>query len=92
MPAFFLIAYLAIGLAQLFAVQDWFIGALGWGSVLSFITAVVVTYIPIVGSALGVLGAHDYWGWSWMGALLLFFWYIPIGIGFALLSSVSNRG
>lgn len=91
MPAFFVVAYFAIGLAQLFAIQDWFIGALGWGSVLSFIAGIFVTYIPLVGSALGVIGAHDYWGWTWTGALFLFFWYFPVGIVFALLSSVFER-
>ncbi len=74
------VAYILIGFAQLFAIQDWFINSWGWGSIFSFIAALFVTYIPILGSVLGVMGAHDYWGWSWVASLLLFFWYIPAGL------------
>jgi hypothetical protein len=78
MPAFFAIAYFGIGFAQLFAIQDWFAVSWGWGSFFGFIAAFFVTYIPLVGSVLGVLGAHDVWHWSWLSSLLLFFWYVPL--------------
>jgi hypothetical protein len=78
MQAIFSIAYLLIGLAQLFAIQDWFVRSMDWGGFFSFIAALFVTYIPLVGSVLGVLGAHDAWGWSWIASLLLFFWYVPL--------------
>ena len=84
MPVFFGIAYFIVGLAQLFAVQDWFINYLDWGSVVSFIAALSMTYIPLLGSILGVIGAHEYWGWSWLAAILLFFWYVPVFFIFAL--------
>ena len=74
------VTYILIGFAQLFAIQDWFIHSWGWGSIFSFIAALFVTYIPILGSVLGVMGAHDYWGWSWVASLLLFFWYSPAGL------------
>lgn len=87
MQVFFGIAYLIIGLAQLFAVQDWFINYLDWGSLFSFIAALFVTYIPLVGSILGVIGAYEYWGWSWLAAILLFFWYVPVFLIFALFAN-----
>lgn len=80
MAAFGVVAYIVVGFAQLFAIQDWFIYSLGWGSFFSFIAALFVTYIPVLGSVLGVIGAHDYWGWSWIASLLLFFWYVPATI------------
>ncbi len=84
MQALFSIAYFVVGIAQLFAIQDWFIESWYWGSFISFLAALFVTYIPLLGSLLGVLGAHDVWGWSWVASLLLFFWYVPL-FGIAML-------
>ena len=37
--------------------------------------------IPIVGSVLGVLGAHTVWGWSLMASIILMFgWLIIFGM------------
>lgn len=78
MQAFFFVAYLCVGFAQLFAIMDWLAFSFDWGGFGSFIGALFVTYIPLLGSILGVLGAHDVWGWSWLASLLLFFWYLPV--------------
>ncbi len=77
MYIFFGIAYFIVGFAQFFAIQDWFIHYLNFGTFISFIAAMFLTYIPLLGSVLGVIGAHEYWGWSWIAAFLLFFWYVP---------------
>ncbi len=86
MSVFFGIAYFIVGLAQLFAVQDWFINYLNWGSFTSFVGALFLTYIPLLGSFVGVIGAHEYWGWTWLASILLFFWYVPVFIAIALFS------
>ena len=78
MPVFFYVGYLAVGLAQLFAIMDWLSYSFDWGGFASFLAALFVTYIPLLGSILGVFGAHDVWGWSWASSLLLFFWYVPV--------------
>jgi uncharacterized membrane protein YhaH (DUF805 family) len=88
MPAFFIIAYIGIGFAQFFAVQDWFAVSWGWEGFFGAIAALFVTYIPILGSVLGVLGAHDVWHWSWISSLLLFFWYVPLALVVALSSKI----
>ena len=78
MQVFFGIAYLVIGLVQLFAIVGGIDYALGIGTVLSFIIAVFITYIPLVGSIAGVYGAINVWDWSIWQAVVLFFWYVPV--------------
>ncbi|SOE17228.1 hypothetical protein SAMN05877838_2123 [Hoeflea halophila] len=78
MQVFIGIAYFAVGIIQLFAIIDGIDHALGWGGVISFILAMVVTYIPVLGSVLGVYGAVNAWDWSFWQAATLFFWYIPV--------------
>ena len=78
MAVIFGIGYLVIGFVQFFAILDALEIYLDWG-VLNFVIAVPVTYIPILGSVLGVWGAMEAWGWTLIQALALFFWYIPAG-------------
>ena len=77
MAGFLIPLYFIVGFAQLFAIQDWLKYTFEIGSFLSFIGALFVTYIPLLGSILGVLGAHNYWDWSWFWSFVLFFWYLP---------------
>jgi hypothetical protein len=80
MQLIFFALYVVIGFAQLFAIMDWF----GWGGLFGFLGAAFLAYIPIVGSVIGVLGAHEVWHWSWLASLLLFFWYVPL-VGLAMI-------
>lgn len=95
MRVFFQIAYFAIGLVQLFAVWD---GAIYLFSAESFIgkglavlAAMFLTYIPLVGSALGVYGAVNVWEWSLTKSIILFFWYVPVFILFVGSSYLVSR-
>jgi hypothetical protein len=93
MTGFLIPLYFIVGLAQLFAIQDWLKYTFEIGGLLSFIGALFVTYIPLVGSILGVLGAHNYWGWSWFWSSMLFFWYVPffgVAVVIGALSSSSE--
>jgi hypothetical protein len=85
MQVFFGIAYLIIGLVQLFAVVVGIEYATGIEGFFGFIIAAFVTYIPLLGSLLGVYGAINVWDWSIIQAGLLFFWYVPVFIAMALL-------
>ena len=67
MANFLYVGYLLLGFLQFFAIWD-FLGS-GDGGFFSFIGALLLAGIPLVGSALGVLGAHDIWGWSWGGSI-----------------------
>ena len=95
MRAFFQIAYFVIGLVQLLAVWDgveYFLGAESFiGKSFAFFFALFVTYIPLVGSGLGVYGAVNVWDWSLTKSLILFFWYVPVFILFMGYSFIAER-
>jgi hypothetical protein len=89
MKVFFQIAYFAIGLVQLFAVWD---GAAAFvGNFFGFFVGLFLTYIPLIGSALGVYGAVHVWQWTLLKAMLLFFWYVPVYFVFFAFSFVSAK-
>ena len=48
MTGFLIPLYFIVGLAQLFAIQDWLKYTFEIGGLLSFIGALFVTYIPLV--------------------------------------------
>lgn len=85
MQAFFMIAYLVIGFVQLFAVMDGVAYATGIDGFFGAMIALFTTYIPFLGAGLGVYGAINVWDWSLLQAGMLFFWFVPVGILFALL-------
>lgn len=93
MKVFFQIAYFVIGLVQLLAVWDgaeYFLGAESFiGRMFAFFFALFVTYIPLLGSGIGVYGAVNVWDWSLAKSLILFFWYVPVyifSVGYSLIS------
>ena len=79
---FLFLLYVAIGLVQLFAIRDGIEKYFEIGTLISFIIAIFLTYIPLVGSALGVYGAHIVWKWDIVYSVILFFWYVPVVIIF----------
>ena len=90
MRTVFYVGYLGIGFVQLFAIMGGFQEWLGIGTFLSFLGAFFITYIPLVGQALGVYGAVSVWEWSWTQALLLFVGPWILAAGFAGVSSYKN--
>lgn len=93
--AFFQIAYFVIGLVQFFAVWDGaehFFGVEGFfGSFVLFFVSAFFTYIPLLGSGVGVYGAVNVWDWSLIKSLVLFFWYVPIVLGYYAIAFVAER-
>lgn len=67
------IFYFGLGIVQLAAViaglESWW----GLNGFFSFIVAFIVTYIPLLGSIVGVAGAMKAWHWEWWQAGGLFF-------------------
>lgn len=90
MQVFFFIAYIVIGFVQLFAIVDGVGRALNLGGFISFIIAFFITYIPLLGSALGVYGAVNVWNWSAIQAIILFFWYVPVFLILLLLGGATS--
>ena len=91
MQVFFGIAYFVVGLVQLFAIAAGIENGLGWHSFFSFAGALFVTYIPLLGSILGVYGATTAWGWDLIQALVLFFWYVPVFLVFLVVGAITGR-
>jgi hypothetical protein len=64
--------YLALVVFQIAAamagVQYWL--ELHW--LLAAVIAVFVAPWPVLGTVLGMVGAHHAWGWSWLAAFFLF--------------------
>ena len=90
MQVFFMIAYIVIGLVQLFAIMDGLAYALHIGRFFAAILALFITYIPLVGSIAGIYGAVNVWHWSLLQAGVLFFWYVPVLIAIALFSGIGE--
>ena len=90
MQVFFGIAYAIIGFVQLFAIMDGIAYALGISRFFAAILALFITYIPLVGSIAGVYGAVNVWDWSLLQAAVLFFWYVPVFIAFALFAGAES--
>lgn len=66
--------YGAMGLLQLAAIlgglEEW----LGLHWLLATPLALILAYIPLVGSIIGIVAATTLWHWHWLVAVLLFGW------------------
>lgn len=95
MRVFFQIAYIVVGLVQFFAVWDgteYFLGAESFiGKMFAFFVSLFLTYIPLLGSGVGVYGAINVWDWSLTKSLVLFFWYVPVFIVMLGYSFIADR-
>lgn len=80
------IAYIIIGLFQIAAIWA---GLESWLGLYWFVllpVSIVVTYIPILGTAIGIFGAINAWGWSGLSAFTLFgFPYIFVVLAYILI-------
>jgi hypothetical protein len=90
LPALIWIAYLGCGLFQLFAIMDGLEKWLGLHWILAAPAALFLTYIPIVGSVVGVIGAVNAWGWTWLQAIGLFVAPVAMALAIGLMPSRSN--
>lgn len=91
MQVFFGIAYFVVGIVQLFAIADGIDSGLGISGFFGFVIALFITYIPLIGSAVGVYGAANAWDWPIWQAVLLFFWYVPVAILVASVGTFASR-
>lgn len=95
MKLILMIAYFAFGIIQFAAVwngtEHFFDVESSIGSVISFFVSLLLSYIPILGSGMGVYGAVNVWDWSLAKSLLLFFWYVPLMILVIGVALVADR-
>ncbi len=85
------ILYLGLGLFQIAAtiagIEHWF--GIHW--FFAGIIALFIAWSPIVGTVLGMVGAHYAWGWSWLSAFLLFFGPLIVIAGIALAAGALEK-
>ncbi|MDG0292225.1 hypothetical protein MXT29_06965 [Klebsiella pneumoniae] len=88
MQAIGFIVYIVVGLFQLGAImaglESWW--GLHW--IIAAPIAFIVSYIPLVGSIVGMVGAMDVWRWEWWQAGLLFFGGLIFAIACGGMSSL----
>lgn len=70
---FIQVAYIVLAFVQFFAIWSGVEIWLGIGSFFAGILSFFLAPIPLVGTVLGVYGAVEAWGWSWLQAGALFF-------------------
>jgi hypothetical protein len=90
MRVFFQIAFVVMGFVQLFAAWDGFMYMLGVGSFVGGILAFFTAYIPVIGSVVGMYGAMNVWGWSFLQSFILFFWYLVLIGGVLAVQGLSS--
>jgi hypothetical protein len=64
--------YLIFGVFQIAATASGIHQLTGFWSLLCWLGAILVGWVPLVGTALGIYGAHVEWEWSLPAALALF--------------------
>ena len=70
------VVFAGMGCVQFLAIWDGAEAVLGLSSFAAIVLSLFLAWIPLVGSVLGVFGAHETWGWSWMASIALFTWWI----------------
>lgn len=81
------LAYVAVAILQWIAEVDGLREAFDWSSFVSWVIAFFTAWIPIVGSAFGVWGAHAAWEWDWLPSIALFFGIPILGIVFVAVAT-----
>jgi hypothetical protein len=64
--------YLIFGLFQIAATASGIEHLTGFWWLLCWLGAILVGWVPVVGTALGIYGAHGQWEWSWPASFALF--------------------
>jgi hypothetical protein len=79
------LVYVGIALLSIFqvvATADGVAHLTGW-SFTSWLIAILVGWMPLIGTVTGIYGAISAWNWPWYGAVTLFAW--PIILVMALI-------
>jgi hypothetical protein len=95
MQALSVIVFVVMGLVQMFATVAGLQDVLGISAFFAFTLAFFVTWIPVVGTILGMWGAIAAWDWPWYAAVALFMWpyllFVPMMAGGAISDRFSGR-
>lgn len=67
-----MIGYFGLGYVQWLAQIDGLKAVLHWPTFLCGCISMFTSWVPLLGTAAGVWGAHAGWGWSWLHSFELF--------------------
>lgn len=74
------LAYAVVALFQWGAEIAGLRDVLGWPSFFCWIVAALTSWIPVVGTAAGIWGAHAAWEWEWVPSFALFLGVPALGV------------
>lgn len=80
-----------MGIIQIAAIIASFENWLGWNSFFALVGAMLIGYIPILGTIMGIIGAIAGWHLSPIWAILLFCWPFIFSIIFYSLLNLSDK-
>lgn len=87
------IIYFGVGLVQLAATMAGLEQWLGLHWLIAVPLAMILAYVPLVGTIVGMFGAVHAWGWEWWQAGALFFGALALTVVlFALANLVESVG
>lgn len=86
-----MIAYWIVAILQFFGTYAFFSYVLDWNGFIAFIAALVTCGIPVLGTILGVLGAHHGWGWGWLASIVLYLWPFLLAGLITMIASLFNK-
>ena len=91
--------YFVISVFQITAVTDSLIFIFNINNTffegVTFIVSIFLTFTPVVGPILGILGATLVWGWNILFAIILFFWpdvFLFLGMIFSPKIKTEKKG
>lgn len=85
------IAYFLIGIFQIGATVDGVKELTGIASFFCWILAFIFGGIPVIGTGLGIYGAHKGWGWDWLPSISLFLGVPLFFMGLVLVAQATDR-
>ena len=87
----FSFSYIVVGLISLFAIMGQLSAWFGWHWLIALLVALLLTYIPLVGSILGYFGMVNIWGWSPIAALLVVILPYVLGIAAGITGYIGQK-
>jgi hypothetical protein len=76
---------------QVFATVDGVAHLTGWGPFASWLIAIVMGWVPLLGTTTAIYGAIAAWNWPWYGAVTWFTWPIALMIARFAIAIVQSR-
>jgi hypothetical protein len=79
-----------VSIFQVIATADGVTHLTGWRFT-SWLIAIIVGWVPLIGTATGICGAISAWNWPWYGAVTFFAWPIILVMALIGIAVVQSR-